>query len=138
VLAAATDGKRLVALRDAALDVLPLPGTSRRRTTWKLPATDSYGADRPVSCLEGPQMQARCQSPAASLTDLDGRFAVLVIVDKVVLLDLDTGRKTIVARMAAAAQGPLNAQLEPSGLYVSAGSRLTFTPRSLLQPQLKR
>lgn len=123
-LAAATDGRTLAVLRKGKLDVVPLARSGRRRT-WTLPPAKSYGPDSPVACLEGPYGCSRIA--ALRLTDLDGGLAVYVAADGVHLLDVATGRS---ARVPAA--GVAGAQLEPDGLYVAAGNKLTFTPRSRL------
>ncbi len=132
VRAAATDGRTLAVLRAGALDVIPLPGTPGARTTRQLPHAASYGADRPVACLEGPYPGC---DPAIDLrlTDLDGHIAVFVRSTSVYLLDLTTGRSVIIARSGAR---PVNAQLEPEGLYIASGRTLTFTPRDQVEQRL--
>jgi hypothetical protein len=112
VQAAATDGRTLAVLRAGALDVIPLPGTTGTRTTRALP--------RPGT---------------TRLVDLYGNTAVYLYRNAVYLLDLTTGRTVIFARPAAR---PVNAQLEPDGLYVAAGKTLTFTPRAEVEQRLHR
>jgi hypothetical protein len=138
VLAAATDGHTLAVLRANVLDVIPLPGNPGTRTTRKLPGATSYGADRPVACLEGTLgglTGTPCEEAELRLTDLDGHIAVYVRSTAVYLLDLTNGRSVIVARPTAF---PVNAQLEPDGLYVAAGNTLTFTPRAEVERRLRR
>lgn len=131
MLAAATDGRTLAVLRAGALDVIPLPGTAGKRATRTLPHAGSYGADRPVACSESPE--THCDQADLRLVDLDGHIAVYIDGDAVTLLGLTSGRSRIIARPAGR---PVNAQLEPDGLYISAGKTLTFTPRSQVERQL--
>ena len=110
-LAAATDGHTLAVLRAGALDVIPLPGTRGSRSTRRVPY------------------------PGTRLDDVDGNVAVYTRHDAVYLLDLTTGRSVIFARPTAA---PITAQLEPDGLYLAAGTTLTFTPRDQVEQRLHR
>jgi hypothetical protein len=123
VFAAATDGRTLAVLRGGALDVIPLPGSPGTRTTRKLPPAISYGSDRPVAQAE------------LRLSDVDGQIAVYIRHNAVYLLNLATGRSIVFARPTAR---PVNAQLEPDGLYVAAGRTLTFTPRDQIEQRLRR
>ncbi len=135
VRAAATDGRTLAVLRKGALDVIPLPGSSGSRIARTVPNAFSYGPDRPVACLEGPILQFQCTSPQLRLVDLDGNIAVYIRRNAVYLLDLKTGRSIVIAQPTTT---PVNAQLEPDGLYISAGNTLTFTPRSQVEQRLHR
>jgi hypothetical protein len=47
----------------------------------------------------------------------------------------ELGRSTIFARPKT---GPVNAQLEPDGLYLAAWDTLTFTPRTQVEQRLHR
>jgi hypothetical protein len=80
-------------------------------------------------------MRPTCTNPQLRLVDLDGHIAVYIRGNAVYLLDLTRGRSVIVAQPTAA---PVNAQLEPDGLYIAAGSTLTFTPRSQVEQRLHR
>jgi hypothetical protein len=131
VLAAATDGRTLALLRRGALDVIPLPGNTGTRKTHQLPRATSYGPDRPVACNDW----GHCQTSTLRLTDLDGNIAVFIRSHAVYLLNLTTSHNIIFASPTA---GPVNAQLEPDGLYISAGNRLTFTPRTAVEKRLQR
>lgn len=131
VLAAATDGRTLALLRRGALDVIPLPGNTGTRKTYRLPRARSYGPDRPVACNDW----GRCQASTLRLTDLDGNIAVFIRGHAVDLLNLTTSRSI---NFASPTVGPVNAQLEPDGLYISAGNRLAFTPRAAVEKRLKR
>jgi hypothetical protein len=132
-LAAATDGRTLALLRAGALDVIPLPGRAGSRRTWHLPEASGYGPDRPVTCDDYGTPGA-CRGPDLRLTDLDGAVAVYVQGRTVHLLDVRTGRSAVAARPPAR---PVTAQLEPDGLYVAAGSTLTFTPRRDVERSLR-
>jgi hypothetical protein len=133
-LAAATDGRTLVVLRAGALDVIPLPGGAGVRRTWRLPGASGYGPDRPVTCGDYGTPRA-CLGASLRLTDLDGSVAVFVQGHAVHLLDVRNGRGAVAARPSA---GPVTAQLEPDGLYVAAGSTVTFTPRREVERSLRR
>jgi probable HAF family extracellular repeat protein len=122
-LAAATDGRTLAVLRSGALDVIQLTGARGTRRTWRLPSAANYGADLPVACSDW----GKCHVPVLRLADLDGDLAVFVRGNGVYGLRLATGRITLLARPAGR---PVSAQLEPGGLYVAAGSTVTFTPRA--------
>ena len=125
VRAAVTDGRTLAVLRVGALDVIPLPGALGSRSIRMLPHASSYG----------PESGAAYPEPQLRLTDLDGHIAVYIRGHAVHLLDLTTGRSVIVAQPAAT---PVNAQLEPDGLYIAAGNTLTFTPRRQVEQRLHR
>src|SRR5262249_14976435 len=119
-LAAVTDGRTLGVLEkgvpvgvrlQTVLDVIPLPRSPGNRTIRPLPESASYGPDRPLSCNdEG----SRCAAAELRLTDVDGNIAVYVHGNAVNLLDVVSGKTVTVARPALR---PVNAQLEPEGLY---------------------
>ena len=133
VRGAATDGHTLALLRAGALDVIPLPGSPGARTTRTLPKAGSYGPDSPTVCLRYP---VECRTRAQlRLTDLDGNIAVYIRGHAIYLLNLPTGRSIVFARPTAS---PVNAQLEPDGLYLAAGNTLTFTTRAQVEQQLHR
>ena len=124
VRAAATDGRTLAVLRAGFLDLIPLPGSHGSRTTRKLPHAASYGPDSPdVYALRAHDLSY------ASMTSM----ATLPSTPAATPSTCSTSPQGVASSSPDPTAAPVNAQLEPDGLYIAAGSTLTFTPRDQVE-----
>ena len=122
------DGK-LVLLRTSRRDA-PHVQRRRRRPRGRLPGEEP---GRPAldgldvyDTGSGARVRSfHLRSMPRSLVDVQSGIAVLLSGGQIHLLKLDTGRGATVVPPRG---GPLLAQLEPAGLFYSAGARIFFLP----------
>jgi hypothetical protein len=117
-------GEYLVVLRRRALDWYGLVG---KRDTLPLPAARSYG--------DGYCGVRRCVRASLRLEDLDRDLVVYVLGREVHVLRL-TDRVDVVVRRPVG--GPVEAQLEGSGLAYSSGRSVFWVPRREIDRLLAR
>ena len=116
-------GSTVVVLRRGALEVHAVHGSLR--ATWTLPAARSYG--------DGACGVPFCPRAELRLEDVHGNLAVYVLRNEVHLLRLTDGRDVVIRRPVG---GPVEAQLEATGLSLSAGRRVAFVPLAEVQRAL--
>jgi hypothetical protein len=121
VLATALDSKSLVVLRRGFLDAYTI-GSTAAPHAWKLPRASSYGpaSPPPETRGSGPPRSV----PQLTLEDVGSGFAVYVLDRAVRMVRLTDGRGVLLTRPTT---GPVHAQLQTTGVYVSSRHRVTFT-----------
>jgi hypothetical protein len=122
--AAKISGSRVVVLRAGALDVYSNSRDTMR--SWPVAVARSYGDDYCGS--------ERCPLAALRLADLQGELAVYVHGRDLHVIRVTDGTDVIVRRPTT---GPVHAQLESPGLFYSAGRKVFFIPRSVLDRRLR-